>query len=48
MLYSNHEAFQQKNFKLPEYTKITPHCPDKSRTFMDSKIVFFFFHQKGT
>jgi hypothetical protein len=29
--------------ELPEYTKIVPHCSEKSATFMGSKIVFFFF-----
>jgi hypothetical protein len=33
--------------ELPEYTKIDPHCPEKSATFMGSKIVFI-LHQKGT
>ena len=32
--------------ELPEYTKITPHCSEKSATFMRSKIVFFFFCTK--
>jgi hypothetical protein len=34
--------------ELQEYTKITPHCSEKSATFMGSKIVFFFLQQKGT
>ncbi len=36
--------------ELPEYTKITtPHCPEKSFTFMWSKILFFFLWlEKGT
>ncbi len=34
--------------ELPEYIKITSHCPEKSATFMGSKIVCFFLHQKGT
>jgi hypothetical protein len=29
--------------ELPEYTKITSHCSEKSVTFMGSKIVFFYF-----
>ncbi len=32
--------------ELPEYTKITPNCQEKSGTFGVSKIVIFYFRTK--
>jgi hypothetical protein len=40
-----YDSFRSQR-ELPEYTKITPHCSEKSATFMESKIFSFFFAPK--